>query len=606
MFKKRKIKNLMFLFTLISVFASGVLAQDVVLSPSPLFLGKIPLGSSAEREITIFNTTVNQVTVSSVSISGSNASSFSIIDNPGSFTLAPIGKQSITIRYEASSAEKNTAIFQIQSSAGTFSDSLIGFGIPTTGGVQPFERILGTTEEDGGNNIQQTSDGGFIITGSTLPPGDDYISVYLLKTDLNGKVEWTSTYGNSRGVDSGSDVEQTSDGYLVLGTTENWGDGGNDMMLVKFSSSGEFQWRKTYGGPNDDYGSIILKTSDGGYALLGQTVPSGGVGKNIFLVKVSADGTEQWRNNYGGGNGAAGSGMIQLEDGSLIISGYTTVGDDFQVYVIKVSSSGSLIWEKNYGGADFDTGSSITKTHDGYLLVCGYTASKGAGARDGYILKLDLDGNLIWDKTYGFEKSDEFGGVVETPNGDIIAVGITITRTTQNEQFNSAFIVKTSSDGTQIWSQIYGGDLNDSFSKVLITNDGGTISVGTTASFSKSGDIYLVKVGSSGIVSGIDNNDDVLSASFRLEQNYPNPFNPSTTIKFTIPTVVDANFASTPTKIVVYDILGRELKTLINANLPAGHYTVNFTADNTFPSGIYFYRLENGIYSQTRKMMLIK
>ncbi|HSH24522.1 MAG TPA: hypothetical protein VLA13_03175, partial [Massilibacterium sp.] len=512
----KKIKSLVFLFTFMSVLASVVLAQDVVISPSPLFLGKIPLGSSSDREITIFNTTVNQVTVSSVSLSGADASSFTIIDNPGSFTLAPIGKQSITIRYEASGAEKNTAIFQIQSSAGTFSDSLIGYGIPTTGGVQPFERILGTTEEDGGHNIRQTSDGGFIITGSTLPPGDDYRSVYLLKTDVNGKVEWTSTYGNSRGIDTGSDVEQTSDGYLVLGTTENWGEGGNDMMLVKFNSTGEFQWRKTYGGPDEDNGTAMLKTSDGGYALVGQTVPSGGVGKNIFLVKVSADGTEQWRNNYGGGNGADGSGIVQLDDGNFILAGYTTIGDDFQVYLIKVSSSGSLIWEKNYGGSDYDIGSSINKTQDGNLLVCGYTASKGAGARDGYILKIDLDGNLIWDKTYGTERSDQFGGVVETTDGNIIAVGISITRVTQDEQFNSAFIVKTNSDGTQIWSQIYGGELEDNFGEVRITNDGGAICVGTTESFSKSGDIYLVKVGSSGVVSGIVG-DVVLPSSFQLE-----------------------------------------------------------------------------------------
>lgn len=602
MFIGRKIKSLVFLFTYMSVFASVVFAQNVVISPSPLFLGKIPIGSLSDREITIFNTTVNQVTVSSISISGADASLFTIIDNPGSFTLAPIGKQSITIRYEASSAEKNTAIFQIQSSAGTFSDSLIGYGIPTTGGVQPFERILGTTEPDGGSNLRQTSDGGFIIAGNTLLPGEDYQSVYLVKTDVNGKVEWTSNYGNSRGIDSGSDVEQTSDGYLVLGTTENWGEGGNDMMLVKFNSNGEFQWRKTYGGPNEDNGTVMLKTNDGGYVLVGQTVPSGGVGKNIFLVKVSADGTEQWRKNYGGGNGAGGSGIVQLDDGSLILTGYTTIGDDFQVYLIKVGSSGNLIWEKNYGGADYDMGSSITKTQDGNLLVGGYTASKGAGARDGYILKLDINGNLIWDKTYGTERSDQFGGVVETTDGNIIAVGISITRVTQDKQFNSAYIVKTSSDGTQIWSQIYGGELEDSFGAVRITNDGGAVCVGTTDSFSKSGDIYLVKVGSSGIVSGIAD-DVVLPSSFQLEQNYPNPFNPETTIRFSL--AGDGLNSSSPVSLKIYDVLGNEVVTLLNEKLSAGTYEVKFNASR-MSSGVYFYQLNTNFGKATKKMIVLK
>lgn len=594
----RKIINPTVLMAFILFSTSVMLGQDLVLSPSPLFLGKIPIGSSSEREITIFNTTINQVTVNSISISGTSASNFSIINNPGNFTLPPIGKQSILIHYEATNADKHTAIFEIQSSVGTFSDSLIGYGIPSTGGVQPFERILGTTEPDGGSNLRQTSDGGFIIAGNTLPPGEDYMNVYLVKTDVNGKVEWTSTYGNSRGIDSGSDVEQTSDGYLVLGTTENWGEGGNDMMLLKFNSSGEFQWRNTYGGPNDDRGSAMLKTSDGGYLLLGQTVPSGGVGKSIFLVKVSADGIEQWRNNYGGGNGADGSGIIQLDDGNFFITGYTTIGDDFQVYLIKVDSSGNLIWEKNYGGADYDMGSSIAKTQDGNLLISGYTASKGAGARDGYILKLDTDGNLIWDKTYGMEKSDQFSGVVETPNGEIIAVGISITRTTQNEQFNSAFIVKTSSDGNQIWSQIYGGDLNDSFGKVRITNDGGVICVGSTESFSKSNDIYLVKVGSSGIVSSTENKDVTLPSSFHLEQNYPNPFNPTTRIKYQVGSIEN-------TSLKIYDMLGREVKTLVNKLILPGSYEVEFDGSD-LSSGVYFYRFNSGEFVQTRKMLLIK
>lgn len=598
MFISRKIINPTVLIVFVLLSTSVMLGQDLVLSPSPLFLGKIPIGSSSEREITIFNTTINQVTVNSISISGTSASNFSIINNPGSFTLPPIGKQSVLIHYEATNADKHTAIFEIQSSAGTFSDSLIGYGIPSTGGVQPFERILGTTDPDGGSNLRQTLDGGFIIAGNTLPPGEDYMSVYLVKTDINGKVEWTSTYGNSRGIDSGSDVEQTSDGYLVLGTTENWGEGGNDMMLLKFNSSGEFQWRNTYGGPNDDGGSAMLKTSDGGYLLLGQTVPSGGVGKSIFLVKVSADGIEQWRNNYGGGNGADGSGIVQLDDGSFIITGYTTLGDDFQVYLIRVSSSGNLIWEKNYGGADYDMGSSIAKTQDGNLLVSGYTASKGAGARDGYILKLDTDGNLIWDKTYGMEKSDQFSGVVETPNGEIIAVGISITRTTQNEQFNSAFIVKTSSDGNQVWSQIYGGDLNDSFGKVRITNDGGAICVGSTESFSKSNDIYLVKVGNSGIVSSIENNGVNLPTSFQLEQNYPNPFNPTTRIKYQVGSIEN-------TSLKIYDMLGREVKTLVNKLTLPGSYEVEFDGSD-LSSGVYFYRLNSGEFVQTRKMLLIK
>ncbi len=100
--------------------------------------------------------------------------------------------------------------------------------------------------------------------------------------------------------------------------------------------------------------------------------------------------------------------------------------------------------------------------------------------------------------------------------------------------------------------------------------------------------------------------EDGLNYQFSLEQNYPNPFNPSTTIKFTIPAVETPYGASLQTRLVVYDILGREVKTLINKDLPAGNYEVDFNTDNAFSSGIYFYRLKSGVYSQTRKMLLIK
>ena len=329
--KTRTSKAVLFTLLLLvtSVLAS---AQDLVISPSPLYLGKIPIGSTSEREVIIFNTTASTITINSMSVTGTDASAFAIIDNPGSVTLGPIENRAVSIRYTPSAAEKNTAIFNVQSSAGNFTDSLIAYGIPPSGGVQAFERIIGTSEPDGASNIKQTSDGGFIISGSTTPEDEDFSSLYLMKTDVYGKVEWTSVYGDDNGADSGSDVVQVSDGgYLVVGTTENWGEGGTDIMLVKFNSSGEFQWRKTYGSENNDGGTRIIPVQGGGFALLGQTVPSSGIGKNAFLVKVDNEGNEQWRETYGGNEGTDASDIIQISDGSFFIVGFITVGSDFQV-----------------------------------------------------------------------------------------------------------------------------------------------------------------------------------------------------------------------------------------------------------------------------------
>lgn len=600
--KTRKILLAVLFFSFIQIS----FAQDLVISPSPLYLGKIPLSSSSEREIIIFNTTVEQVTVNSLSITGPDADRFSIKDMPGSFTLGPIERKSLLVTYEPESAGENAAVLNIESSLGNYENSLTAYGAPLTGDVQPFERILGTSEDDGSGNIKQTDDGGFIIAGSTIPPGENYKSFYLTKTDIYGKVEWTSEYGNDRDDDSGSDVEQTGDGgYLVLGTTSSWGAGGTDIMLLKFNSSGEFQWRQTYGSENNDAGNAMVATQDGGFVLVGNTVPSSGIGKNIYLVKVDEEGNSQWETNYGGSDGTDASEIIELSDGSLVIAGFITVGDDFQVYLLKIDGSGNLVWEKDFGGADWDIGNSVSETNDGGFIVAGYTASKGAGARDGYLIKVNSDGEMVWDQTYGFERSDELHDVVESPDGGFVAVGNTITRVTQNEQFTSAFLIGADAEGNQLWSQIYGGDLNDGLGNVIIADDGGFVCAGNTSSYSKSNDIFLIKINEEGKVTGIENDysSSELEKDFTLYQNYPNPFNPETTIRFTIGKVDrgNQNFVS----LKVFDILGNEVRTLLNEHKSPGTYKVKFDGEN-LSSGVYIYQLSvNGI-KNTKKMLMIK
>lgn len=596
-------KNTFFLilFFLLIILNLNLIAQDLVISPSPLYMGKIPLVSTSEREVTIFNSTVNSININSISISGENANLFAIINNPAPFTLGPVGKREFIIKYSPIEGIMNTAQLNVESSAGSYNVSISGYGVPSSGNLQTFERIIGSSEADFGSEIKHTSDGGFIIVGSTIPSGEEYKNFYLVKTDIYGKVEWSATYGKDNGDDVGSDVIQTSDGgFLAFGTTKNWGAGGTDMMLLKFNLNGEYVWRKTYGSSNNDAGSAIVNTLDGGYALLGQTMPSSGIGKEIYLIKINSDGTKQWEKTFGSNNGADASDLIQLADGSFLIVGYTTIGSDFQIYVIKTNDSGNIIWEKNYGGANADYGYGIEKLADGNFIICGYTASKGAGGRDGYLLKINSNGDLIWDKTFGFEHSDEFKGIVETNNGNLIAVGSSVQKITPQNNYTDSYMVITDKDGNQLKSYLIGGDLNDNFSKIHQTNDGGYITVGSSESYSKSSDIHLIKTDENGLITDVRNDDNIISNSYQLFQNYPNPFNPETTIKFTIPEINKSNV-----KLKLYDILGNELETIIDKQLNAGTYEYKFNASH-LSSGIYFYQLISDNKIITKKMVLLK
>jgi len=594
-----------FIFKLI--LASTILfAQDMIISPEPVYFGKIPVESTADREVLVYNVSASSISVNSVSIEGNDAALFNIVNNPGSFTLEPIEKKTLTIRFSPSNSEHSNAILKVETNSASYSDSLFAIGI-SDHGYQTFERILGVSNSEGASEIKQTSDNGFIIVGSTIPSGEKYSRIYLTKTDVHGKMIWASDYGDNSRVDAGVDVLANEDGYLVYSNTENFGAKGMDMMLVQFNSSGEYQWKKLYGSVEDEEGVKFLQTSDGGYLLMGYTIPQTAEGKEIYIKKLDSDFNESWTKKIGGSGGYHASDMIKLSDGNYGLVGYMNIGENFQVYFAKISESGDIIWEKDYGGSDWDQASSILETSDGGFIISGFTVSIGHGARDGYLLKLDESGNELWQKAYGYEHSDVFKDVIELSNGNYIAVGNSITYFTQKKQYTDAYIVKTDSKGNELTSKLYGskysgGKFDDSLGEIIQANDGGYVSVGGTSSYSKSGDIYLIKINENCVVS-LDQEigENRKPGKFKLYQNFPNPFNAFTKIKFSIPD----DRTKQEVTLMIYDITGRRVATLLKADKSPGIYEIVFNAKN-ISSGIYFYQLKSGNYINTKKMVLIE
>lgn len=266
-----------------------------------------------------------------------------------------------------------------------------------------------TTYDEFAVSVQQTADKGYIIAGYT----DDYGSgndAYLLKTDKNGVLSWTKTFSfNSGGWgDIATSVQQTSDlGYIVLGTTNAFGSGSGDIFLIKTDGSGVLEWSKTYGGAGDDEASAIQQTVDGGYAISGYTKSFGAGGWDMYLIKTNAAGVVSWSKAYGGSKdeqssvadqywGLNGGGSLQqTADSGYIVTGYTNsfgnAGSN-DVYLIKTDSMGNHKWSKTYGGTKDDYGASVQQTADGGYIVGGQTNSLGAGGNDIYLIKTNSIG----------------------------------------------------------------------------------------------------------------------------------------------------------------------------------------------------------------------
>ena len=165
--------------------------------------------------------------------------------------------------------------------------------------------------------------------------------------------------------------------------------------LIKTFSDGSLQWSKAFGGSNSDYGSSVKETKDGGFIIIGNTQSFGAGNDDVFLIKTASDGNLQWSKTFGGTGTDYGLSVYQTNDTGFIISGYTySLGlNTNDLYLVRTTSDGSLLWSKNFGGTNTEYGYSIIETNDKGFIVTGLTGSFGSGNYDIYLLKTDSDGN---------------------------------------------------------------------------------------------------------------------------------------------------------------------------------------------------------------------
>jgi hypothetical protein len=255
-------------------------------------------------------------------------------------------------------------------------------------------KTFGGTGGDRGYSVQQASDGGYIISGSSTSFGSVAADVYLIKTDTNGIPVWEKTFGDTLGTDEGFCVQQTTDGgYIIAGRT-SFGAGGGDAYLIKTDSNGDTLWTKTYGGLNTDVGNSVRQTIDEGYIIAGYTSSFGAGSSDGYLIKTDANGDTLWTKTYGGTGSDYFNSIQQTFDGGYIITGYTYYSwvNQNDVFLIKTDANGDTLWTKSFGGADNDFGNSIQQTTDGGYIIIGQTQSFGAGWNV-YLIKTDSLGN---------------------------------------------------------------------------------------------------------------------------------------------------------------------------------------------------------------------
>ncbi len=298
----------------------------------------------------------------------------------------------------------------------------------TTYGDTLWTKTYGEAGWEYGNNVQQCTDSGFIFIGRTTSFGAGQYDVYLVKTDASGNLTWSKTYGGN--VDeSGKSVQQTLDGgYIMTGYTKSFGAGNADFYLLKTNAAGALQWSKTYGGNLDDFGYAVQQCPDSGYIISGYTCSYGVGACDALLIKTDKNGDTLWTKTYGGSMPDGGYSVAQCVDGGFIMTGKTNsfgVGSG-DVLVLKTDSNGTPVWSKTFGAAHLDFGTCVKQTNDGGFIISGLFTPTGTSSTDIYLVKTDAAGDTLWTKTYGGSQEDEGAFVSQTTDNGFIVGGWTV------------------------------------------------------------------------------------------------------------------------------------------------------------------------------------
>ncbi len=414
-----------------------------------------------------------------------------------------------------------------------------------------------------------------------------------VKFDSSGNLIWVRSFQSD-------DNQIYNNAYLAIDSLNNLIVAGNltngtnltDIYIIKYNNIGSLIWTTTINGPagrNDYVGGLAIDYNNYIY-LTGTACSQNSIYFQFYeylTAKLNSSGQILWTKHNGNGYYNYASELILDDSLNVIVTG--CINMDF--CTIKYDNLGNTKWNKTYssGNDSLDISNSLTSDIECNIYVTGILANNSSHASMG-IIKYDQSGNQIWDKRYRLINSI-WGNKTKFYEND----GLYVVGTRDNNQ-HDILLYKLNSDGTSVFSTIYHYSYDDNPTDFIVDMDKSIYITGFNQHIGESyTDLLFLKYSQTLSIYQITSE---IPQFYSLQQNYPNPFNPNTKIRFSLP-------RSSFTKIIIYDVVGKEINNLVNSKFSAGIYEAEFNASN-LSSGIYFYKLITEDFTETKKMVLIK
>jgi len=499
--------------------------------------------------------------------------------------------------------------------------------------IWSYALTVNDTADEAVYDMARTHDGGFVLTGIT-----DVIycqgghgarfacggRTLLVRINELGDTLWTRSYdGGDQGWSEGKAVQQTDDGGFVIVGRADTEENGSNIWIFKVDEHGNMAWAKMFGDIGYDEGTCVQQTDDGGFIITGSKEEIDTGTQMLWLIRTNELGDSLWTQKYIAGDLSRGRYVLQTDDGGFIIAGIAESWNDNQNKIslippllqrnqaltktlnIKSSQDGDLMMSEDeairniYLGIknNLDIPGTVGTEIAHYFTI--FLEDSVIQERDAWLVRTNELGEILWDKVIGGAGWDEIYTMSPTSDGGYILAGEKYVEETDSQDM---WLIRVNDRGETLWTTTLGDSAYETAYDVQQTSDDGYIV--TALKHNRELDVdqtWLVRFGDN--IPGPTMPGEQVADKFLLEQNYPNPFNLTTTIRYFI-------VAPTEIRLRIYDLLGRELKILVNEYQLPGQKSVRWDGTDhngkNVSTGIYFYQIEAGENLERRKMMLIK